>query len=236
VEASFEQWRAPEELEDFETSFLPPIPPAEPEVFNIERDKEQVHIIIGFLGTTLTSEDRYGLEVLETILSGQSGRLFTELRDKMSLAYSLSAFTLFGIDTGSFGLYIGTSPDKKDLALEALWKELTRIQEEGVSDMELTRARNLLIGHYELGLQTHGAQAMEMGLNETYDLGQNFGNEYIDAIEKVDTQVVLEAAQKFIQPNHYVMVTVGAPAKAPEDTPETESATPSSAPETKQEI
>jgi zinc protease len=245
VEASFGQWSAPEELEDFETSFLPPITPAEPEIFSIERDKEQVHIIIGFLGTTLTSEDRYGLEVLETILSGQSGRLFTELRDKMSLAYSLSAFTLFGIDTGSFGLYIGTSPDKKDLALEALWKELTRIQEEGVSDMELTRARNLLIGHYELGLQTHGAQAMEMGLNQTYDLGQNFGNEYIDAIEKVDTQVVLEAAQKFIQPNHYVMVTVGAPGKAPEETLEgeknsedrdTESATPSSAPETKQEI
>ncbi len=213
VEESFGNWKAPEDsddYEDFEESFLPPLAPAEPEIFSIEKDKEQVHIIIGFLGTTLTSEDRYGLEVLETILSGQSGRLFTELRDKMSLAYSLSAFSLFGIDTGSFGMYIGTSPEKKDRALEALWKELSRVQEEMVSEEELSRARNLLIGHYELGLQTHGSQAMEMGLNETYGLGQNFGNSYIDEIEKIDGQEVLRTAKKFILPDNYVMVTVGA--------------------------
>ncbi len=214
VEESFGDWSAPEENESYEETFLAPLTPAEPEIFSIEKDKEQVHIIIGFLGTTLTSEDRYGLEVLETILSGQSGRLFTELRDKMSLAYSLSAFALFGIDTGSFGIYIGTSPDKKDLALEALWKELNRVQEEMVSEEELTRARNLLIGHYELGLQTHGSQAMEMGLNETYGLGQNFGNNYISELEKIDREEVLRAAKKYILPDNYVMVTVGAGPKA----------------------
>ena len=128
----------------------------------------------------------------------------------MSLAYSLSAFSLFGIDTGSFGMYIGTSPEKKDRAPEALWKELSRVQEEMVSEEELSRARNLLIGHYELGLQTHGSQAMEMGLNETYGLGQNFGNSYIDEIEKIDGEEVLRTAKKFILPDNYVMVTVGA--------------------------
>lgn len=222
VEESFGHWTAPAEDESYEESFLAPLTPAEPEIFSIERDKEQVHIIIGFLGTTLTSEDRYGLEVLETILSGQSGRLFTELRDKMSLAYSLSAFTLFGIDTGSFGIYIGTSPEKKDLALEALWKELNRFQAELVSEEELTRARNLLIGHYELGLQTHGSQAMEMGLNETYGLGQNFGNNYISEIEKVDREDVLRAAKQFILPDNYVMVTVGASQKSEDREQKTE--------------
>ena len=62
VEANFGQWTSREETEDYEMSFLPPVSPAEPEIFNIARDKEQVHIIIGFLGTTLTSEDRFGLE------------------------------------------------------------------------------------------------------------------------------------------------------------------------------
>jgi len=225
VEESFGDWKAPEDSEDYEESFLPPLTPAEPEIFSIDRDKEQVHIILGFLGTTLTSEDRYGLEVLETILSGQSGRLFTELRDKMSLAYSLSAFSLFGIDTGSFGMYIGTSPEKKDLALQALWKELSRIQEELVSEEELNRARNLLIGHYELGLQTHGSQAMEMGLNETYGLGQNFGNSYIDEIEKIDAEEVLRTAKQFILPDNYVMVTVGAPQKIEDEEQKTETET-----------
>ncbi len=211
VDTYFGEWGNDEKKQDMvEESFLPPEPPAVPEMLTIDRDKEQVHMIIGFIGTTLTSEDRYAMEVLETVLSGQSGRLFMELRDKQSLAYSLSAFSLFGIDTGSFGIYIGTSPDKKDDAIKSLWKELYLIQEEDISAEELTKAKNLLISHYELGLQTHGSQAMEMGLNETYGLGQDYGNRYIDEIEKIDAARVLDVARKYIQPDHYVMVTVGA--------------------------
>lgn len=193
-----------------EESFLPPGLPATPEIYTIDRDKEQVHIIIGFLGASLTGEGRYAQEILETVLSGQSGRLFSQLRDKQSLAYSLSSFSMFGLDTGSFGIYIGTSPDKKNQVIQAVWRELYRIQEEPISQEELTKAKNQLISHYEMSLQTHGSQAMEMALNETYDLGQDFGNRYIEEIEKIDAEQILEAARKFIQPDHYVMVSVGA--------------------------
>lgn len=211
VEKYFGVWTNPATTNDsVQETFLAPAPPARPEFFSVERDKEQVHIVIGFLGVPLSSEDRYPLEIIETVLSGQSGRLFNELRDKQSLAYSLSAFTLFGLETGSFGIYIGTSPDKRDAAIKALWKELYLIQEETVSDEELAKAKNLLISQYELGLQTHGAQAMEMGLNETYGLGQDYGNRYVTEIDKIDGQRVLEVARRYIQPDHYVMVTVGA--------------------------
>ncbi len=211
VENLFGQWQGPDSSGHLaEESFLPPELPAKPDIFTIERDKEQVHIIIGFLGTTLTSDDRFALEVLDNILSGQSGRLFAELRDKQSLAYSLSAFSLVGLDTGSFGIYIGTSPDKREEAIKSLWKELYIVMEQEVSDKELQRAQNVLISSYELGLQTHSDQAMEMALNETYGLGQDHGNRYIQEISKVDKAKVLEIARKYIQPDHYVMVTVGA--------------------------
>ncbi len=212
AEKLFGDWPATPQESTAEESFLPPENPAEPELINIKRDKQQVHIIIGFLGTTLDSEDRYGLEVLDTALSGQSGRLFTELRDKKSLAYSLSSFSLLGLDTGSFGIYIGTSPDKKDEAIKSVWQQLYRIQEELISDEELEKAKNILISNYELSLQTHGSQAMEMALNETYSLGQDFGNRYIHALEQVDAKTVQDIARRYIQPNHYVMVTVGAEA------------------------
>jgi len=110
----FGDWKLnPSQESKMEESLLPPDLPPAPDVVAIPRAKEQVHIIIGFLGTSLRSEDRFALEVLDTVLSGQSGRLFTELRDKKSLAYSLSSFSLLGLDTGSFGIYIATSPDKK---------------------------------------------------------------------------------------------------------------------------
>lgn len=211
VDKLFGQWQGPDSRGRFvEESFLAPELPAKPEIFTIDRDKEQVHIIIGFLGTTLTSDDRFALEVLDNILSGQSGRLFAELRDKKSLAYSLSAFSLVGLDTGSFGIYIGTSPDKRDDAIKSLWKELYLVMEQEVSDKELQRAQNVLTSSYEMRLQTHSEQAMEMALNETYGLGQDHGTRYIQKINKVDKAKILEVARKYIQPDHYVMVTVGA--------------------------
>lgn len=188
-----------------------PIPPAAPVLFGLERPKEQVHLVIGFLGTTLKSSDRYAVEVLETILSGQSGRLFQELRDKQSLAYNLSSFLTLGLDTGSFGVYIATKPENKEDAIRGAWKELYRIREMPISEPELEKAKKILVGHYELSLQTRGAQALEMGLNEVYGLGQNFGTQYVQTIKAVTAKEVLAAAQKYIQTERYVMVTVGAP-------------------------
>jgi zinc protease len=194
----------------FAEEILPPDLPKEPILFSITREKEQVHLVFGFLGAALDDPDRFALEVLETVLSGQSGRLFLELRDKQSLAYSLSSFSLLGVDTGAFGIYMGTSPDKKEQAISQIWQQLKKVREEKIDDEELTRAKNILLSQYELSLQTHAAQAMEMALNETYGLGQDFGYRYTKAIENIDTDMVLRVAQKYILPDQYVMVAVGA--------------------------
>lgn len=232
VEELFSAWqKSPAPKPQVEESVLPPDVPSAPEIVSLPRDKQQVHLIIGFLGTTLTSEDRYGLEVLDTALSGQSGRLFTELRDKQSLAYSLSSFSLLGLDTGSFGIYIGTSPDKKDQAIKAVWQQLYRVMEEVLSEEELAKAKNVLISNYELGLQTRGNQALEMALNETYGLGQDFGNRYVHAIEQVDGATVLAVARKYIRPGNYVQVMVGAdPLLAAPETPSQPEAAAAAAP------
>ena len=74
----------------------------------------------------------------------------------------------------------------------------------------MNRAKNILISQYELAMQTHSAQALELGLNETYGLGHDFGNRYIQAIKEIDAEKVLEVARKYILPEAYVLVAVGA--------------------------
>ena len=54
------------------------------------RHKEQAHIIVGMRGISLHHPDRYALRVLESILASQGGRLFVELREKQSLAYTVT--------------------------------------------------------------------------------------------------------------------------------------------------
>jgi zinc protease len=209
VNALFGSWKA-DGVVDSNEEFLPPEAPPSPNISQIVKEKEQTHIVIGFLGAGINSPDRYALEVLETILSGQSGRLFRELRDKQSLAYSLSSFTTLGVDTGAFGIYIGTSPDKKEAAIQGAWQELYKLRTSPVDREELEKAKNVLIGHYELQLQTHDSQALDMTLMEEYNLGQDFGNRYIHEVSQVAAEDVLEAARRYIQSEHYVLVTVGA--------------------------
>ena len=88
-----------------------PVVPVEPnrvepvQVFKF-MSKEQAHLVLGFQGVSFASPDRFPLEVLAYVLSGQGGRLFTEIREKRALAYRVSAFSVEGLDPGYFAVYL----------------------------------------------------------------------------------------------------------------------------------
>ncbi len=186
-----------------------PDPLISPRILTLKRVKQQVHIVLGFPGTTFNNPDRYALQTLNAVLSGQGGRLFMDLRDKESLAYSVTSFLGLGLDYGSFAFYIACAPEKKDRALKALWREIYRATGQPVTDDELERAKKWLIGTHEIGLQTNRAQTMDMALNELYGLGYNFASEYVRKIDEVTADQVLNVARKFMNSEEYVLVRVG---------------------------
>ena len=173
------------------------------------KEKEQTHIGIAFLGTTIGSEDSYPLAVLSEVLSGQGGRLFVNLRDKKSLAYSVSAFLRDGVDPGFFGLYIASAPEKKAEAVEGLLEELRTITTEPVTEEELHRAKNYIIGSYEIGLQDVSSQASDMANNELYGLGYDFQKKFAEKIEAVTAEDVLRVGRKYIDLDAYTISVVG---------------------------
>ena len=192
--------------------FLPPIPQEQSfqkiKRSEIYREKEQGHFVLGFLGTTLQHRDRYALEVLDAALSGQGGRLFYELRDKESLAYALDFIGNPNLDRGYIAVYMGTQADKLERAVEAVLRELKRVKEEGLTEEEVRRARQYLIGNFEIGLQTNGAQANQMSLDELYGLGFDHFQEYPQEIQKVSREDVLRVAQKYFNLDAYAIATI----------------------------
>jgi len=181
------------------------------------KDKAQTNIGMGFIGPTALSKDVYATEVLTEILSGQGGRLFIELRDKKSLAYALSAFSRPGVEPGTFGVYIGTAPGKKEAAITGITEELKKITEEKVSGDELERAKGSLTGNHDMSLQSVSAQASDMANNELLGLGyDNFGK-YAKNIDSVTTEDVLVAAKKYITLDRYVISIVGPEDKKKEE-------------------
>ncbi len=194
--------------------FLAPTIPQEPRVTEIRkehitRDTRQAYIILGFLGASLDSPDRYALEVLDNILSGMGGRLFTRLRDRESLAYSVTSFNRLGLDPGSFGVYMGTSSEKLQQALSGILRELQDVRDNMVTHEELERAKRFIIGHYLIGLQKNSSQAAELAFNSRYGLGIDYTERYLQKIQSVTREDVLKAAQKYIDLNSYTLTIVG---------------------------
>ncbi|MDO8643893.1 MAG: insulinase family protein, partial [bacterium] len=172
------------------------------------RDKKQAHIVFGFLGTTVKSEDKYPLEVLNNVLAGQGGRLFLELRDKKGLAYAISSQAVEGIEPGFFAVYMGTDPKKLDEALSGIRRELKKISTDLISADELDRSKNYIVGNYELDLQRNGAVASFLASDTLFGLGVKELHEYPEKIRKVTRAQVLEAAQKYLTQERAVLSVI----------------------------
>ncbi len=161
--------------------------------------KEQAHLIYGFRGLKLTDPERYTLSVLEAVLSGQGGRLFLELRDKASLAYSVSPLRMEGVDGGYFATYIGCSPEKLETALRMMKEELNKMASTTISQAELERAQNYLIGGHDIGLQKNSAISSSIAFNEIYGLTYREIYDYAKRVKAVGTEDVRKLAEKLFQ-------------------------------------
>ncbi|HZA49872.1 MAG TPA: pitrilysin family protein, partial [Myxococcaceae bacterium] len=171
--------------------------------------RAQSHLVLGFRGARVTEPWRRTLEVICTILSGQGGRLFVELRDKRSLAYSVSSLAIEGVDPGYVAVYMGTSPEKVDEALAGIRRELALLREERVSDDELLRAKRHLVGTHEIGLQRNGARAALLALDHLYGLGTEPFQRYADEIFAVTASDVQEVARRVIDFDREALAIVG---------------------------
>jgi predicted Zn-dependent peptidase len=177
----------------------------------IYKEKEQDHSVLGLLATTLQHRDRYALKVLDAVLSGQGGRLFHELRDKESLAFALDFIANPNLDPGFISVYMGTHPDKLQGAIETVLRELKRVKEEGVTEKEVERAKRYLIGNFEIGLQTNGAQANQMSLDELYGLGFDLYQKYPEEIPKITREDVQQVVRKYFNLESYALAVIRPP-------------------------
>jgi zinc protease len=174
-------------------------------------ERRQAHVVLAYPSVDYDDPDRFPLSVLDNILSGQGGRLFYELRDRQSLAYSVTAFFTKGLARGLFGGYIATDPGNAGVAISGLLAEFAKLRDRPAEPAELARAQRYLIGAREIGLQTNGAMAEDMTFNELYGLGYKAGWEYADEISAVTLEDVQRVARQYLDPKLRTEIVVGPP-------------------------
>ena len=136
----------------------------------VERTKKQSALAVMYPGPGRRAPERHGAEVWAAIASGLGGRLFTALRDRRSLAYTVMASSWQRAGAGALLLYLATSPAREEEARTALLEEVERFREEPVSPEELSGAVSYLAGQAQVRRQTASAVAGEIA--EAWLLGE----------------------------------------------------------------
>jgi predicted Zn-dependent peptidase len=129
-----------------------------------ELDTEQAHAVLALTGLTRDDSDRFAFGVLDHVVGGgMSSRLFSEIREKRGLAYSVYSYRVPFADAGFWGIYTGTAPQRLTEVLDVLHAELQRLAADGITDAELTRAKSSIRGATALGLEDSGARMSRIG-------------------------------------------------------------------------
>ena len=167
-------------------------------------------IILGWQVAGINNKKEFAtLHVIDSLLgTGMSSRLFKNLRDQEGLAYQLGSSYSANVLKGAFIVYIGTNPDTYDKSLNGLWSEINTLKTEFVGTKELQEAKEKLLGHFLLSLETNMDKASTLGWFETAGMGYDFKNEYTQLINSVTENDIIQVANKYFKNNNYVLSVV----------------------------
>lgn len=161
----------------------------------LESKKEQTHFVLGYKSLPYNSPQKYTMSLLQAVLSGQGGRLFVELRDKESLAYTVSPIRVEGLEMGMFGAYIACAPDKLKKSYELMKVEFSKLMEAPLTTDEMERAKRFLIGKHDIRLQKNSYISSEILYDHMYGLDFNETYNFLENISKVTADDVQKLAQ-----------------------------------------
>ena len=129
-----------------------------------EQKNAQTHIYLGLPGPDGKDEDRFALEVVNTVLGGgMSSRLFRLIREERGLAYAVSSSAFRYSDVGIWLIYAGVAPHNAQETSEIMLDQLGKIERDGISPNELDLAKAKLRGNLILDLETNSNRMARLG-------------------------------------------------------------------------
>src|SRR5213596_4006309 len=195
------------------TDAKPSMPLSKSETVESRKDKAQGVLMVGFRGASLSSPDRYALELIDEASSDLGSRFFIRIREQMGLAYYVGASEMQGLVPGLFAFYLGTDPQKIEPVKVAFLDEIHKLANEGLTPVELQRAKKKLIGQQEIANQSNDAFGYHCALDELYGLGFDYYKRLERDVNAVTLDDIKKVAAKYFRDQPYVLATVRPPEK-----------------------
>lgn len=134
----------------------------------IEKRKgiDQANLVFAYHVPLSTNKKSYAAEVLGTLMAGgMSSRLFTEIREKRNLAYSVRGDSSITQFFAYNSVYVGTKKQNVELVKKIILEEFKKVAEE-LTKKELNQVKEQLIGNYHISMEDSQMQLISLLLHE----------------------------------------------------------------------
>jgi len=138
-----------------------------------------------------------------------SSRLFTEVRERRGLAYSVRASLSPYQDVGNVAIQAGLTKAKLDLGITVILKELGKAVKAGVTAEELTRAKEYIKGKTVLGLEESSALAEFFAKQELLQRKILTPEERLARVDAVTREDVKAVAREVFRTNGMSAALIG---------------------------
>lgn len=204
-------------IEKYSSKLIPTAKRNKPEHLISERhfkvkskDIEQVHFILGREGLANSSEDKYVLTLLDSILGASaSSRIFQEVREKRGLAYAIGSFASYLKDTGLFGIVAGTSPKFLEEVIQLSCSISEDMRKNGITPEEFKRAKEQLKGNLALSFESTSARMIHLARTEYYHNRFISLEEIFDKIDSVTKEQIEQLASKMLVTSEWSACVLG---------------------------
>ncbi|MCH2182756.1 MAG: insulinase family protein [Mariniblastus sp.] len=201
VASLFADWHARPEV-------IPEASPAEHGTCHLPFDSQQTHIAIAYPGVCYSDPDYYRQAGSVSVLSGgMSSRLFTEVREKRGLCYSVFASNHSVLDRGCVVCYCGTSAERAQESLDVILQQLVNLKL-GITADELRRLKVQV--RSDLIMQQESCRARAGSLTGDWF---HFGRvRTLDECNSRISSLTVEEINRFLQehpPRQFDLVTLG---------------------------
>ncbi len=157
----------------------------------------QAHLIVGRTSLGMTDERLPALGLLVTLLGvGMSSRLNLRLREELALAYDTSAFHSPFAEIGAAGIYAAVTVENAKKAEAEIRKVLRGLFSKPITETELERTKEQVIGSLILGLESTTARLMRAGQQVYYFQQYEEVESEIRKILKVNRRAITELAEE----------------------------------------
>lgn len=192
--------------------FGEPMPDPERHLFLVDRPGSgQAQVMVGRLGPQRQTADFPSLAVLNQVLGGGvAGRLFLDVREKRSLAYSTgSSVEETAHSPMPIVLSAGTQTNKAPQTVQALLDNLERMGKSPPTAAEIETASRYLSDSFLFKTETAGALADMTAKLSVLSLPDSYYDDYRKAVRSIEGDQAVARAGKFFTTEKVVIVVAG---------------------------